>query len=127
MTDTSTRIEIERVLRRVADLAAIGAIPDTTGCARLALSDADRAARDLVVSWMRDLGLEIRIDAIGNVAGVWGGRDPDARPVMCGSHIDTVKTGGRYDGAFGVLAGLEVIECLIERGEQPRRARAACN
>jgi len=124
MTDTSTRIDIERVLRRVSDLAAIGAIPDTTGCARLALSDADRAARDLVVSWMRDLGLEVRIDAIGNVAGVWAGRDPSAPPVMCGSHIDTVKTGGRYDGAYGVLAGLEVIESLIERGIQPRRSIA---
>src|SRR5438046_8766325 len=114
MTDTSTRIDIERVLRRVSDLAAIGAIPDTTGCARLALSDADHAARDLVVSWMRDLGLDVRIDAIGNVAGVWSGRDPDARPVMCGSHIDTVQTGGRYDGAFGVLAGLAVIDGLVD-------------
>ena len=85
------------------------------------LSDADRAARDLVVSWMRDLGLDIRVDAIGNVAGVWGGREPDAPPVMCGSHIDSVKTGGRYDGAYGVLAGLEVIESLIERGIRTRR------
>ena len=121
MTDTSTRIDIERVLRRLSELAAIGAIPDTTGCARLALSDVDRSGRDLVVSWMRDLGLDVRIDAIGNVAGVWDGRDPDARPVMCGSHIDTVNTGGRYDGTLGVLAGLEVIECLIERGTRPRR------
>ena len=124
MTDTSTRIDVERVLRRLGDLATVGAIPDTTGCARLALSDADRSARDLVVSWMRDLGLEVRIDAIGNVAGVLAGRDPSARPVMCGSHIDTVKTGGRYDGAYGVLAGLEVIESVIERGMRPRRSIA---
>lgn len=121
MTDTSTRIDVERVLGRLEDLATIGAIAETTGVARLALSDDDREGRNLVVSWMRDLGLDIRVDAIGNVAGVWEGREPNARPVMCGSHIDTVKTGGRYDGAYGVLAGLEVIESLIERGIRPRR------
>jgi len=121
MMDTSTRIDVERVLGRLDELAAVGAIPETTGVARLALSDADRAGRDLVVSWMHDLGLDIRVDAIGNVAGVWGGREPNAHPVMCGSHIDTVKTGGRYDGAYGVLAGLEVIESMIERGVRPRR------
>src|SRR5688500_16315137 len=121
MTDTSTRIDIERVLGRLDELATVGAIPGTTGVARLALTDADRDGRDLVVSWMRDLGLDIRVDAIGNVAGVCGGREPDARPVMCGSHIDTVNTGGRYDGTLGVLAGLEVIECMIERGTRPRR------
>ncbi|MEO8694588.1 MAG: M20 family metallo-hydrolase [Acidimicrobiales bacterium] len=120
-TDTSTRIDVERVLGRLRELGTVGAIPDTTGVARLALSDTDRAGRDLVVSWMRDLGLEIRIDAIGNVAGVWAGREPNTQPVLCGSHIDTVKTGGRYDGAFGVLAGLEVIESMIERGVRPRR------
>jgi N-carbamoyl-L-amino-acid hydrolase len=76
------------------------------------------------VSWRRDLGLDIRVDAIGNVVGVWEGREPTARPVMCGSHIDTVKTGGRYDGAYGVLAGLEVIESLIDRGIRPRRSIA---
>jgi N-carbamoyl-L-amino-acid hydrolase len=120
-TDTSTRIDVERVLGRLDELARVGAIPQTTGVARLALSDDDRAGRDLVVSWMRDLGLDIRIDAIGNVAGVWAGCEPDMQPVMCGSHIDTVKTGGRYDGAFGVLAGLEVVESMIERGVRPRR------
>ena len=124
MTDTSTRIDVERVLGRLNELAAVGAIAETTGVARLALSDDDRAGRDLVVSWMRDLGLDIRVDAIGNVAGVWEGRDPTARPVMTGSHIDTVKTGGRYDGAYGVLAGLEVIESLIDRGIRPRRSIA---
>ncbi|MEO5838051.1 MAG: Zn-dependent hydrolase [Acidimicrobiales bacterium] len=121
LTDTSTRIDVKRVLGRLDELARVGAIPDTTGVARLALSDDDRAGRDLVVSWMRDLDLDVRVDAIGNVAGVWGGREPDLPPVMCGSHIDTVKTGGRLDGAYGVLAGLEVIESLIGRGVRPRR------
>src|SRR6185436_2038451 len=73
-----------------------------------------------VVGWMRDLGLELAIDAIGNVVATRAGTDPAAAVVMTGSHIDTVATGGRYDGNLGVLAGLEVIETAIEastRGE----------
>ena len=124
MTTTSTRVDAARMLRRIDELGAIGAIADTSGVARLALSDDDRAARDLVMSWMTDLGLEVRVDAIGNVAGIWAGRDPNARPVMCGSHIDTVKTGGRYDGAYGVVAGLEVIESMIEQDVRTRRPLA---
>jgi N-carbamoyl-L-amino-acid hydrolase len=121
VTATAARVDTARLLGRLDELATIGAIPDTTGVARLALTDADRAGRDLVVSWMTDLGLDVRIDAIGNVVGVLPGRDAAAAPVMCGSHIDTVKTGGRYDGAYGVLAGLEVIETLIENRVRLRR------
>jgi beta-ureidopropionase / N-carbamoyl-L-amino-acid hydrolase len=80
------------------------------------LTDEDRAGRDLVVTWMRDLGLEVRIDTIGNVIATRAGTDPIARAVMTGSHIDTVKTGGLYDGNLGVLAGLEIIEMLEEAG-----------
>ncbi len=97
---------------RLAALAEIGAIPGTDGCSRLALTDADRAGRDLVVTWMRDLGLDVRIDGIGNVVATMTGYG-DRAPVMCGSHIDTVATGGRYDGNLGVLAGLEVIETVL--------------
>ena len=86
------------------------------GCARLALTDADREGRDLVVGWMRDLGLDVAIDAIGNVVATRPGTDPAAAPVMTGSHIDTVATGGRFDGNLGVLAGLEVIETLEQHG-----------
>jgi N-carbamoyl-L-amino-acid hydrolase len=121
---SATRIDARRLLGRLDELSAVGAIPGTTGVARLALTDADRAGRDLVVSWMTDLGLDVRVDAIGNVVGIMPGRDRDSRPVMCGSHLDTVKTGGRYDGAYGVLAGLEVIERLVERGVHPRRPLA---
>lgn len=98
----------------MAKLAALAEIGDTNdgGCARLALTDEDRDGRDLVVSWMEDLGLDIVIDGIGNVVATQPGFDPDRAPVMCGSHIDTVRTGGRYDGNFGVLAGLEVIEAV---------------
>ena len=105
--------------RRLVELGEVGAIkgPDgEEGCARLALTDEDRAGRDLVVGWMRDLGLEVAIDAIGNVVATRRGTDPTAAPVMTGSHIDTVATGGRFDGNLGVLAGLEVIETLEQHG-----------
>src|SRR4051794_27750755 len=65
---------------------------------------------------MRDLGLEVAIDAVGNVVATRPGSDPTAAPVMCGSHIDTVATGGRFDGNLGVLAGLEVVETLEQHG-----------
>jgi N-carbamoyl-L-amino-acid hydrolase len=91
-------------------LARIGAI-EGGGCARLALTDEDKLGRDLVVGWMKELGLEVRIDAIGNVIGLRAGRE-NLAPIMTGSHIDTVRTGGRYDGNYGVLAGLEVVRAL---------------
>ena len=94
------------------------------GNARLALTDADRDGRDLVVGWMRDLGLQISIDAIGNVVGVMAGADPSAAPVMVGSHIDTVRTGGWFDGNLGVLAGLELVETLMQHGIAPHRGIA---
>jgi N-carbamoyl-L-amino-acid hydrolase len=108
------RVSLPRLRARLDALAEIGAI-DGGGCARLALTDDDRRGRDLVVTWMRDLGLRIDIDEIGNVVGIW---PPDASgaPVLTGSHIDTVDTGGRFDGTLGVLAGLEVIETVIGAG-----------
>ena len=100
------------------DLASIGAI-DGGGCARLALTDEDAAGRDLVVAWMHDLGLNVTTDVIGNVIGTW--QVGKGLPVMTGSHIDTVRTGGKYDGNLGVLAGLEVIHTLQENGIEPER------
>jgi N-carbamoyl-L-amino-acid hydrolase len=121
------RIDGQRLLDRLSALAEIGAI-EGGGCARLALSDEDRAARDLVVSWMRDSDLEVRIDAIGNVIGTWNppGRPAAsaAPPILMGSHIDTVRTGGRYDGNLGVLAGIEVIQTVAESGFRPERGLA---
>jgi N-carbamoyl-L-amino-acid hydrolase len=116
-------IDINRLSGRLADLAAIGAIEGTEGCARLALTDEDREGRDLVVTWMRDLGLDLTIDGIGNVIAVMPG-ESDEPPVMCGSHIDTVRTGGRYDGNLGVLAGLEIIETIQAAGIVPKRSLA---
>jgi N-carbamoyl-L-amino-acid hydrolase len=116
------RINAERLAARIADLAAIGAIAGGGNC-RLALTDADKLGRDHVVDLMRRLDLEIRIDAIGNVFGLMPGWR-DRAPVMTGSHIDTVRTGGRYDGNYGVLAGLEVIETLRDAGIDPPRPLA---
>jgi N-carbamoyl-L-amino-acid hydrolase len=119
--------EIEiRVERLVADLAALAAVGDTGdgGNCRLALTDDDAGGRELVVGWMRDLGLDVRVDRIGNVVATRAGTDPDAAPVMTGSHIDTVRTGGRYDGTLGVLAGLEVVRALDDAGHTTRRPLA---
>ena len=114
-------INTDRLLQRLADLAAIGAIEGTEGCARLALTDEDKEGRDLVVTWMKDLGLTVTVDGIGNVIAVMPG---EGAPVMCGSHIDTVRTGGRYDGNLGVLAGLEVIETIRSAGIELARPLA---
>ena len=115
------RVDGARLMDRLMSLAEIGAI-DGGGCARLALTDADRDGRDLVVSWMRDLGLEITVDAVGNVVGTWNVGNGAA--VMTGSHIDTVRTGGKFDGNLGVLAGLEVIQTVQESGWTPPRPLA---
>lgn len=118
------RVDGGRLWRRIDDLGQIGRIDGPNGewgNARLALTDDDLAGRDLVVGWMRDLGLDVRVDAIGNVVATRAGTDPDLAPVMCGSHIDTVGTGGRFDGNLGVLAGLEIVELLEEHGVQTRR------
>jgi len=117
------RIDIHRLVDRLAALAETSPIEGTEGCARLALTDADKAGRDLVVSWMHDLDLDISIDGMGNVVATMPGVS-DASPVMCGSHIDTVQTGGRYDGNLGVLAGLEVIETVRSAGIEPHRPLA---
>jgi len=115
---SSSTIDIARLMGRIGDLAQVGAI-DGGGVCRLALTDDDKRGRDRVVSWMRELGLTITIDRIGNVVGVRAGSE-DGPPVMIGSHIDTVRTGGRYDGNLGVLAGLEVIACLEQAGISTR-------
>lgn len=109
---SNLHIDTGRLMSRIEALGAIGATPED-GVRRLALSDADRAARDRVVAWMRSAGLRIDIDRIGNIFGIRAGTTQSA-PVMTGSHIDSVANGGRLDGAYGVLAGIEVVETLNE-------------
>ena len=107
---SNLRINTKRLISRIGKLGKIGSI-DGGGVCRLALSDEDRKGRDLVIKWMKQLGLEVTIDKIGNVIALREGNE-NWNPVMTGSHIDTVATGGIYDGNLGVLAGLEVIETL---------------
>ncbi|MGF1630178.1 MAG: Zn-dependent hydrolase [Kiloniellaceae bacterium] len=107
-------IDPDRLMDRIFRLGAVGAL-DGGGVCRLALTDADRDGRDLVAGWMRELGLAVSVDRIGNVVGIRPGA-VDGPPVMTGSHIDTVATGGLYDGNLGVLAGLEVVETLNDAG-----------
>ena len=113
------RVDDKSLLRALDELAEIGAI-EGGGCARLALTDEDKAGRDLVVGWMKAAGLAVTVDAIGNVVGLRAGRE-NLPPIMTGSHIDTVRTGGRYDGNYGVLAGLEIVRALNEAKIVTRR------
>ena len=113
------RINAERLLDTIARLAEVGATPEG-GVSRLALSDQDKAGRDLVAGWMRGAWLEVSIDQIGNIFGLMAGQQ-DLAPVMTGSHIDSVRGGGTLDGPYGVLAGLEVVRTLSEHNITPRR------
>jgi len=83
---------------------------------RITLTDLDRQGRDCVVSWFKAAGLEVRVDPIGNIFGRRAGRDPKRPPIVAGSHIDTQPSGGKFDGNYGVLAGLEVVRTLNDRG-----------
>lgn len=111
-----------RLLASLQALGQLGALPGG-GVNRLALSDADRQGRDWTTACMRALGMRIDVDAIGNIIGTLPGTE-DLPPVMTGSHIDTVRTGGLYDGNYGVLAGLEVVATLREAGLRTRRPLA---
>ncbi|WP_175856381.1 Zn-dependent hydrolase [Burkholderia anthina] len=108
-------------LRRLGD---IGVDPDAGGRTRIALTDDERAGRDLVVEWMRELDLDIQVDRIGNIFGTLRSASDDGseRPLMMGSHIDTVKNAGALDGCYGVLAGLAVVRAFRDAGVKPRRS-----
>lgn len=119
MNAAPLKINRERLLQRLQILGEYGALPGG-GVARLALTDEDKLGRDRVISWMHELGLEVTVDQIGNVIGYRAGLE-DGPAIMTGSHIDTVSTGGLYDGNLGVLAGLEVIETLNDAQIQTRK------
>ena len=112
-----TSVAAADLLDRIRTFGDVGRAPDGR-LSRVAGSEADRAGRDTLVAWMKECGLVVEIDAIGNIFGTWGGHgDPADTPViMIGSHIDTVADAGVFDGAYGVLAGLAVIEALKSDG-----------
>src|SRR5947207_2595828 len=109
------RVDGQRLWRSLMELAEIGATPKG-GVRRLALTDVDRRGRDLVVGWMRETGSRVEIDGAGNIFATRPGRDPAASVVLTGSHIDTQPSGGKFDGNYGVLAGLEVLRPLNDAG-----------
>lgn len=117
-------VDAQRLLGRIRELGAVGR--DGEGrLIRLAGSNADKQGRDLFVGWLRQAGLDVAIDRIGNIFGIWEGADNAGNPpVLIGSHIDTVIDAGIYDGCYGVLAGLEVIETLRASGLSPSRPLA---
>ncbi|KAF4637608.1 hypothetical protein G7Y89_g484 [Cudoniella acicularis] len=110
------RANPDRLWQDIHYTAEWGAIPGTTGMERLALSDADKSARDWFVMQAKILGCEVRIDAIGNIFAVLPGENMGIAPLGMGSHLDTQPLGGRYDGILGVLAGLEVLRSIKEAG-----------
>ena len=108
-------IDGARLWNSLMEMAKIGATPKGGVC-RLALTDLDRAGRQLFIDWCVAAGCTISVDKVGNIFARRPGRDPARPAVMTGSHLDTQPTGGRFDGIFGVLAGLEVIRTLDDRG-----------
>ncbi|WP_321924249.1 Zn-dependent hydrolase [Paraburkholderia guartelaensis] len=109
----------QRLWDTLMEMATIGATAHGGSC-RLALSDEDVQARQRFIRWCEEAGCEIRVDPIGNVFARRPGTQPDAPAVMCGSHLDTQPLGGRFDGVYGVLAGLEAIRTLNELGVATR-------
>lgn len=115
----SLRINPERLWGRLMDMARIGAT-EQGGCNRQALTDLDKAGRDLFVSWCEAAGCTISVDQMGNIFARRAGLDDSLPPVLTGSHLDTQPTGGRFDGVYGVLAGLEVLQTLNDAGLRTR-------
>ncbi|MBV0902778.1 Zn-dependent hydrolase [Haloarcula salina] len=113
-------IDSERFSRRFEAFSEIGAT-ENGGVNRPSLSDANLEARDTLVEWLSEAGLDVRFDEMGNIFGRREGRDDDADPVLFGSHIDSQYNGGKYDGVVGVLGALECIEALNDAGETTRR------
>ncbi len=109
------KIDQARLWDSIMEMAKIGATPKG-GCNRLALTDLDKEARDLFISWCREAGCSISIDRMGNIFARRPGKNNALDPVVCGSHLDTQPTGGKFDGVFGVMAALEVIRTLNDLG-----------
>jgi N-carbamoyl-L-amino-acid hydrolase len=115
MSGTNQRIDGKRLWDSLMAMAEIGATPKG-GVKRLTLTEVDRAGRDRFSTLCEQAGLKVRVDAIGNMFARREGRDPARLPVLFGSHLDSQPSGGKFDGALGVLAGLEVIRSLNDLG-----------
>jgi len=113
-------VNAERQWDRLMQMAKLGAIPGD-GVNRACLTDLDRQARRLLISWAEGLDLAVSVDPLGNLFLRREGTDPTLAPVLTGSHMDTQPNGGRFDGIWGVIAGLEAVQALHEAGVQTRR------
>jgi len=113
--DSKLRINGDRLWGSLMELAKIGATPKGGVC-RLTLTDLDKQGRDLVLGWGKEAGMTITVDKIGNGFMRRAGRNNSLPPIVAGSHIDTQPTGGKFDGNFGVLSGLEVVRTLNDLG-----------
>ena len=109
------KIDAARLWNSLSTLAEIGAT-GRGGVCRLALTDSDKEARDLFVRWCREAGCTVAVDAVGNIFARRRGRDATLPAVLTGSHLDTQPNGGRFDGAYGVMAGLEIVRALNDAG-----------
>jgi N-carbamoyl-L-amino-acid hydrolase len=113
------QINRDRLWQSLMDLARIGAT-EKGGVRRLTLTDVDRQGRDQFVGWCKEAGLAVEVDGIGNIFGRRAGTEEDALPVAIGSHLDSQPSGGKFDGAYGVMAGLEVVRTLNDAGIRTR-------
>ncbi|VVP18654.1 N-carbamoyl-L-amino-acid hydrolase [Pseudomonas fluorescens] len=115
-----SKVNGERLWGSLMDMAKVGATERGGNC-RLALSREDLAGRELFMGWCREAGLSIAFDAIGNLFARREGQDNALPPIVMGSHLDTQPKGGRFDGIYGVLSGLEVVRCLNDQGIETRQ------
>jgi N-carbamoyl-L-amino-acid hydrolase len=115
------RVDGGRLRAALEEMANIGATPGG-GVQRLALSDEDKQARDLFITWLSELELEVMVDEMGNIFGKRSGKKRDLPPVMSGSHMDSQPKGGRFDGILGVMGTLEVLRTLNDHGLQTERS-----
>ena len=115
------RINEKRLWNHIQTLGQIGKAEDGS-VTRLSFTKEDEAAAFQLTEWMREAGLHVTIDACGNIIGTLKGAEPNLPPVVCGSHFDTVKEGGIFDGCLGVLTGIEVLQTIREAGVQPQRS-----
>jgi len=126
MTIEELRVDGQRLKSSLQEMARIGATPGG-GVQRLTLTDEDKQARDLFVSWLGELDLEITIDQMGNIFGRRPGSDDSLPPVMTGSHLDSQPKGGRFDGVLGVMGALEVMRTVVDNNVETRRPLVIVN
>ncbi|MGF6439690.1 hydantoinase/carbamoylase family amidase [Paraburkholderia youngii] len=118
--NTFPKINLPRLEQSIAEMARFG-IKSNGGCCRIALTDEDKQGRDRFVEWCTEAGCQVHVDAFGNIFAVRCGSDGDSGMVLTGSHLDTQPNGGKLDGVYGVLAGLEVIRTLNDHNIRTSR------